>query len=149
MNNIDRIKNHNNWFDKKAIVEFNNGKIVVEEKKERSLNELYYKLLQLGQIGQATGRQSQYHGNREAVLSMIKNGNCEYNPVYMEDTEVADHINRAEEQLMKKDKMEKRLKQKRAEKIVEQEYEKMEQARRIEFLDNMMNNRGVTPNQAN
>ena len=142
MNRLDIIKKHSHHFDKVAKAEYNSQKVVVEEKQQRSLNELYFKLMQMGQLNQAVGRQAQFHGNRAEVLSMVERGEVEENPMYMEDTKVMEHLQRAKKTFEDIDLAKDKIAEKRAEEILSRKNEEMIQKERIAYLDNMMKNGG-------
>jgi hypothetical protein len=77
------------------------GKRYVEELSGRTINELYQRLLQLGELARANVNKHQTHGNKEQVLKMLDHAkpvpiymtNSQIDKVQKELEETADKIN--------------------------------------------------------
>lgn len=61
------------------------GERIVEERPSRTMNEIYMRMLQLGEIQKASLQKHQTHGRREKVLEMMKS--AKKAPQYMENSD--------------------------------------------------------------
>lgn len=108
------------WTEIQAQPEYNSGEQVVEAKSTRTLNELYSKLLQMGQLADVSARQAQFHGDRASAIGIIDSDKAVISPVYMEDHEVERHIRRVKEQLDNVEKMKELKNKKEVQKLVDE-----------------------------
>lgn len=68
-----------------ATSEKGGGERIVEERPSRTMNEIYARMLQLGEIQKASLQKHQTHGRREKVLEMMKK--AKKVPQYMENSD--------------------------------------------------------------
>lgn len=80
----------------KSTPEKNRGLHLVEDKQQRSINELFDTLKSLGAVGDINKRAGAYHGDRTTAVKMVEQGQSIVVPDYREPSELVEDYRKKE-----------------------------------------------------